>query len=149
MPTDRNNHHYNNYCNNHDYCKESHCLLFKDKYNRDSMLQSSVHCRKLPLTTTATLTGKHIDKQINSTKGNGCIYRSEQTHSWQQLYQSAGTDAVQCNLQALFLLMPDRLCKLERAVRLTWAGHALSAFDEVILEALVGSHLPCWQALMV
>jgi len=32
---------------------------------------------------------------------------------------------------------------------LTWAWHALSAFDEVILEALVSAHLPGRQALMV
>lgn len=31
----------------------------------------------------------------------------------------------------------------------TWAGHALRALDEVILEALVRTHLPRWQALMV
>lgn len=31
----------------------------------------------------------------------------------------------------------------------TWAGHALSALDEVVLEALVAAHLPGGQALMV
>ena len=30
-----------------------------------------------------------------------------------------------------------------RAVELTWAGHALSALDEVVLKALVSTHLPC------
>ncbi len=33
--------------------------------------------------------------------------------------------------------------------RLTWAWHALSTFDEVVLEALVSAHLPGRQALMV
>lgn len=31
----------------------------------------------------------------------------------------------------------------------TWPGHALSALDEVVLEALVSAHLPGRQALMV
>lgn len=36
-----------------------------------------------------------------------------------------------------------------KASVLTWAGHALSALDEVVLEALVSAHLPRWQALTV
>ena len=31
----------------------------------------------------------------------------------------------------------------------TWAGHALGALDEVILEALVAAHLPGGQALVI
>lgn len=53
------------------------------------------------------------------------------------------------NSAGIFLLKQDHLYKPDRALGLTWAGHALSALNEVILEALVGTHLPGWQALMV
>jgi len=38
---------------------------------------------------------------------------------------------------------------LELKEGVTWPGHALSALDEVVLEALVSAHLPGRQALMV